>query len=206
MRYDDYVVTARRAIAGERDALDRVWRQHRGWLAAVVMARMPVEAELDDVMQEVAIAVIRSIHTLEDPQALQPWLRRVALNTVRTAGRRAASVRARTQPGLADTSPDAEARRDNQRQVQAAMRLIHTLPEHYREPLLLRAARGLTQRQIAKVLELPERTVETRLRRARRLLAEQCENTFEAEFDPRAAASRGDSRAQDSGNEVIDER
>ncbi len=170
------------------------------------MARMPVESELDDVMQEVAVAVIRSIHTLEDPQALKPWLRRVAINTVRTAGRRAASARARTQPDIADTSADADARRDKQREVQAAIRLIRTLPEHYREPLLLRAARGLTQRQIANVLELPERTVETRLRRARRLLAEQCEETDEAELDPRAAAARGDSRSQDHGNEVIDER
>jgi RNA polymerase sigma-70 factor (ECF subfamily) len=43
----------------------------------------------------------------------------------------------------------------------------------YREPLLLKAIEGLSQRQIAEVMGLSEEAVETRLARARRLLRER---------------------------------
>jgi RNA polymerase sigma-70 factor (ECF subfamily) len=49
------------------------------------------------------------------------------------------------------------------------------LPEHYREPLLLRAVRGMSYRQIADTLGVPITTVETRLARARRMLRDELE-------------------------------
>jgi RNA polymerase sigma-70 factor (ECF subfamily) len=56
-----------------------------------------------------------------------------------------------------------------------ALELSRNLPDEYREPLLLRAVRGLSYRQIADILSVPITTVETRLVRARRMLREQIE-------------------------------
>ena len=47
------------------------------------------------------------------------------------------------------------------------------LPEHYREPLVLRAVHHLRTRQIAEALGIPEATVDTRVARARRMLRDQ---------------------------------
>ena len=72
----------------------------------------------------------------------------------------------------------------------AAGRILHLargLPSQYSEPLLLRAVRGLSQREIAETLQLPETTVETRLARARRMLRDE----LDREGRPEAAASRG---------------
>ncbi len=179
----DPVFLAQRAVAGDREALEAVWRQHREWLAAVVMAHMPAEAELEDILQEIAVAVVRTIGSLKNPQAIRPWLRSVAINTVRTAGRRA-TIDRRNQPqsvrdDLLDqstfmssemTRQDAERSRH---QVREALALVRGLPEHYRETILLRAVRGLSQGHIAEVLGVPIKTVETRLRRARGMLTEQ---------------------------------
>jgi DNA-directed RNA polymerase specialized sigma24 family protein len=44
------------------------------------------------------------------------------------------------------------------------------MPAQYAEPLLLQAGQGLSQREIAEILDVPETTVETRLARARRML------------------------------------
>ena len=179
----DSVFLAQRAVAGDREALEVVWRQHREWLAAVVMAHMPAEAELEDILQEIAVAVVRTIGSLKNPQAIRPWLRSVAINTVRTAGRRATTER-RNRPqrvgdGLLDqstfmssemTNQDAERIKD---QVREALALTRGLPEHYREVILLRAVRGLSQGHIAEVLGISIKTVETRLRRARLMLTEQ---------------------------------
>ncbi len=68
------------------------------------------------------------------------------------------------------TSQDAERSKD---QVREALTLTRGLHEHYREVILLRAVRGLSQGYIAEVLGISIKTVETRLRRARLMLTEQ---------------------------------
>lgn len=179
----DPVFLAQRAVAGDREALEVVWRQHRKWMAAVVMAHMPAEAELEDILQEIAVAVVRTIGSLKNPQAIRPWLRSVAINTVRTAGRRATTERRNRPQNVGDACLDRSTfnssevtRQDAERsrhQVREALALVRGLPEHYRETILLRAVRGLSQAHIAEVLGVPIKTVETRLRRARLMLTEQ---------------------------------
>jgi predicted RNA polymerase sigma factor len=58
-------------------------------------------------------------------------------------------------------------------EAQRIMLLAESLPEGYREPLLLKAVHGMRTRQISEILDLPEATVDTRVSRARRMLREQ---------------------------------
>jgi len=167
--------------------LQALWREHRRWVAAVLLAHMPREAELDDLLQEVAVSVVQRIGELKDPGRFRWWLRTVAVNAARSAGRKA-SVRRRTMRPLGagdgghiDGAAEREARRreagaEANRALEMAMRLH---PE-YREPLLLRSVHGMTQRQIAEAMGVPETTVETRLARARRMLREEME--FESDL------------------------
>lgn len=168
--------------AGEIDAL---WREHRRWVAAVILAHMPRDADLEDLLQDVALLVVRSIHTLTDLRALRPWLRTIAVNTSRSAGRkRKVRMRLFREAEDLDAIDGGEggisaSQRENAAALERGRRLMEaaqTLPPAYREPLLLRAVRGLSQKQVAEMLDLPETTVETRLVRARRMLREQIEN------------------------------
>ena len=158
-----------------------LWSLHRRWVAAILLAHMPRDAELEDLLQEVAIRLVRSAHELKDPAAVRPWLRTVAINLARTAGRRK-KVRQTLQPEVIASRP----RRDDEREEpvsvgstreegRIAMQVARSLPEEYREPLLLRAVRGMSYRQIGDVLGVPVTTVETRLVRARRMVREEIE-------------------------------
>jgi RNA polymerase sigma-70 factor (ECF subfamily) len=154
----------------------RVWREHRRWVAAILLAHKPREADLDDLLQTVAVAVVRKIGDLRDPAAVKPWLRTVAINAARAAGRDVKRARrglrlVREQAdGDGATPAGAEAtQRDEARRL---MELARSLPDGYREPLLLRCVRGMSYRQIGEVLDLPETTVETRIARGRRMLRE----------------------------------
>ena len=60
-------------------------------------------------------------------------------------------------------------------EVQRMLSLAMELPETYREPLMLRAVRGLSSRQVGEILDLPIATVDTRVCRARRMLRELAE-------------------------------
>lgn len=162
--------------------IDALWREHRRWVAAVILAHMPRDADLEDLLQDVALLMVRSIHTLHDIHAIRPWLRTIAINRSRSAARkRKVRMRLVRETENPDTISGVEigsiaAEKDRQARLERGKRLIdaaQTLPPAYREPLLLRCVRGMSQKQVADVLDLPETTIETRLVRARRMIREQ---------------------------------
>ena len=73
-----------RAISGDSQALERLWEQHRRWSAAILLAHKPSDAELDDLLQDIAMTLVRKIHELRDPTLFKPWLRRLTINTAIT--------------------------------------------------------------------------------------------------------------------------
>lgn len=164
------------AIHGDRDALAALWEECRPWLAAVVAAHKPATAEVEDILQGVAQTLVEKIDQVRDERALKPWLRTVAVNAARLAGRKRAlrlahedELRARPAPEAHDDPAHAAL---GEQEHDSIARRVAALPEIYREPLLLRAVQGLSDRQIANILDLPASTVESRIARARRLLRE----------------------------------
>ena len=178
-----------RAIRGDRIAQQELWKAHRRWVAAIVLAHKPRSVEVDDLMQDVALKLVDKIETLRDPGAFRPWLRQIAINLCRGAARDLKptlhlAVTERSEAGDdawspggtagaigMPASPDTDdAAADRAEAARRLLQQVQTLPPEYREPLLLRCLRSLTYRQIGALLELPVTTVETRLARARRML------------------------------------
>lgn len=160
------------AAAGDHAALQELWRDHRAWLAVILAAHAPARTDVRDLLQEVALTMISKLDTLQDPDALRPWLRRIAVNIARSAGRRHRPMLRLAgdddEAGLTPAiDPDDAQRSESYRQIMGHMT---SLPIDYREPLMLRAIKGMSYRQIAEALELPVTTIETRIARARRML------------------------------------
>ena len=169
-----------RAMAGDRFALDGLWRAHRRFAAAVLLAHQPRTADLEDLLQDVAMKFVAQIHTLKSPGSFRPWLRTVARNVAMSHGRRQ-KVRSPFTT-LSDAEPvdpaHEQAVRDGsiRDQLEDLLRIVRGLHVDYREPLLMRSVQGLSQREIAEALDLPVTTIETRLARARRLLRRELSN------------------------------
>ena len=161
------------AIAGDSDALAALWTQHCPWIAAVILAVHGNSEQLDDTLQDVAVAIARDIGTLDSADSLRPWLRSIARNVAVAAIRResrqrrlAAHARAAQSNGTVRAAQD----NSDAEELAEMMRLISGLPEEYREPLLLRSAHAMPIAVIADILSLTPAAVETRLRRARAML------------------------------------
>lgn len=211
-----------RATEGDRTAMEAVWRANRGWLAGVVAAHAPRGADVEDLLQEVAATFVAKSREVRDALSLRGWLRTVAVNAARIAARsqrierRSLAQVAHALPGMRAERPDAilsgtrkaggiEAERVEAERVEAEelLALLREIPAIYAEPLLLQAVRGLSQRGIAELLEVPETTVETRLARGRRMLravaAEREGRSDSQGRDPqRADARSAESRSADS--------
>lgn len=171
-----------RATSGNGEAVQQLWQSHRRWVAAIVLAHMPREADLDDLLQDIAATFVRSVQELRTPGALRPWLRTVAINAARAEGRKktrrrhALETQAANDPGTfnRDETPDLTASTpDDADEAQWLLNLIAEMPESYREPLVLRCVRGMNYKAISELTGLPETTIETRIARGRRMLRER---------------------------------
>lgn len=166
------------AMRGDSEALSCLWRDHRRWVAAVLLAHLPGGVELEDLLQDVAVTFCANLHRLRDPRSFRSWLRSIAVNVAHSAGRRRV-VQKRVialRPLVDDTDPvDPATNRERQRQadkerLSAVLRILRAMHPDYREPMWLRAVAGLSQQAIADALSLPVTTIETRLSRGRRML------------------------------------
>jgi RNA polymerase sigma-70 factor (ECF subfamily) len=174
------------ALPGSADWLRTQWQEHRRWVAAILLAHKPAWADVDDLLQEVATALVRKGADLRDPHSVRPWLRTVAINAAHAAAR-AGNRRGRvlsldrdsdstgivSHLGLVSPPAQVEVREGGS----VLLRLAAKIPEGYREPLLLKAVQGMSYRQIGVVMGLPETTVETRIARARKMLRELAETS-----------------------------
>lgn len=168
------------ARTGDRGAIDRLWAGHQRWAMAVILAHRPRAAEIEDLLQEVAVRFVSRIDTLRDPESLRPWLRQIILNVCRGFARGHRAVATIDESGSGEgrgarnvplsAEPSAEQSVSGSDAARTLLEQALSLPPEYREPLLLRSLRSLSYQQIGELLELPVTTVETRLARARRML------------------------------------
>jgi RNA polymerase sigma-70 factor (ECF subfamily) len=152
----------RNAQRGDPAAMDELMRALAPYVTRVCGA-IALERG-DDAVQETFIAVLRSLRSLREPAALHGWVRRIAVReAVRTAGGGRAVA---TAPGvLAERAapvplPDLDTALD----VRAA---LAQLPPRHRAVLVLRDLDGLSEAEVASLLDVPEGTVKSRLHRAR---------------------------------------
>ncbi|MEZ6242500.1 MAG: sigma-70 family RNA polymerase sigma factor [Phycisphaerales bacterium] len=184
------------AIDGDRDALRRVWQEHRRWVAAILIAYKPKGADLDDLLQIVAVQLVRKLRELREPEAFRPWLRTVAINVARAEGRKTTRATPVLRLTRDEDAPPTDSGAPDPAQLEEAGRLLELasrLPDAYREPLLLRCLRGMSYRQIGAVMDLPETTIETRIARGRRMLRDMAlsgETPKDEETDAKTTKAR----------------
>jgi RNA polymerase sigma-70 factor, ECF subfamily len=129
--------------------------------------------EAEDVAQEAMLRAYRHFHRLRDRERFRAWLVRTAwrlsLDRIRSAGRRErrerAAIEERSEIGVESVAET----REFQRRLSAA---LDALPEKLRRVMVLAAIEGYNTSEVAKVLDLPEGTVKSRLHLARKQLAE----------------------------------
>ncbi len=167
------------AMRGDRDAMQKLWHAHRRWIAAVLLTHKPREVDLEDLLQEVAMTMVRKIHTIRESTNVRAWLRTVAINTARATARslnaRPKSVQSEITAECSDS--DAHESASTSEYAQKVLHCARQLPEIYREPLMLRTLHGFRSKEVAALLEIPPATVDTRVARARRMLREMISGT-----------------------------
>ncbi len=125
-------------------------------------------SDVDDAVQETLLIMTRRLRSLRVVAAFSGWLFRVVQRECRRLERRVFGLdpydEEKKQSWLA-IRPDATVRLD-------LISALESLPEHYREIILLRDFEGMTIREIGARLRLTTPAAKSRLRRGRQLVRE----------------------------------
>jgi RNA polymerase sigma-70 factor (ECF subfamily) len=166
-----------RLVDGDLDALGDLYVRH-GPLVRAALARFAPDiatAELDELTQEVFLELARVAGTFRGESRVITWLYGIAIRKARSYSRtRWTRKRIRAQHGD-ECSGVAIGRgeRSPERALlerEAALDALSRLPAAQREVVWLHAVEELKAREIALILGIKEKTVWTRLHRARRRL------------------------------------
>lgn len=167
-----------RAGSGDRQLLAESLLDHYfADIHRLALSILHDEDAADDVAQDTFIVALRQMGRYEPGTNLRAWLSTIAVNLCRDRlRRRRARSRWTALWSGGQRPPDSRARdmeaRHVRREANAALwQSVNALDEKHRLPVILRYANGLSIREVADVLNIPEGTVHSRLHHACKKLA-----------------------------------
>jgi RNA polymerase sigma-70 factor, ECF subfamily len=161
----------RDAQRGSDEAIERLFRSHwqRAHRAAYLVVRDTAAAE--DIAQESFLAAIRALDSFDRRRPFGPWLHRIVVNRAIDWSRARTLRREVSQPSDPSDSSEQEATTRGHYSPELESALWDLSVEH-RAVVVLRYLLEYTPGEIARMLELPRGTVNSRLRRALDRLAD----------------------------------
>jgi RNA polymerase sigma-70 factor (ECF subfamily) len=174
---DDAALVAR-ARDGDRVAFGELVSRHTRGAFAIARAYFASEADAEDAVQEAFVKAFRALDQLKDGRKFAGWLARITANTsldiLRSRSDKvsladfATSVALFPRLGQPPLTPAALASKTERAELLRAA--VGRLPEDKRVVIMLRYAGEMSYEEMARYLDVPVTTVETRLHRAKRAL------------------------------------
>lgn len=165
---EDHLV--RRAAGGDRAAFGELYSRFARAIHAILLARVRSH-EAEDLMQDVFLTAMSRLPQLRESASFSSWISTIARNRAYDYLRE----RRDSQP-LVDEIQDVRLQsRPAPPEAVSAMEAIRSLPEAYRETLLMRLVEGMTGPEIAQRTGLTHESVRVNLCRGMKMLREKIE-------------------------------
>lgn len=164
---------------GDRDAFAEIVRRYQTLVCSIAYARTGNLNSSEELAQETFVSAWNSITKLHEPSKLRQWLSGIVRNLANNHTRkRKRDVLAKAadidQTGLSDehtsNPPEMAIARE---EIDLLNRTLASLPEQYREPLVLFYREDQSVARVAELLELSTDNVKQRLSRGRKMLRDE---------------------------------
>lgn len=152
---------------GDRSAFGRLFALYNGMVHAIAIARVG-PGDADDIVQDVFLMAMKQLPSLRDESAFGGWLAAIARNRANGHHRAALHVDELPVEELPELSQ--QSTQEEEREARAVLMTIRTLPEAYRETLMMRLVEGMTGPEIAERTGLTPGSVRVNLHRGMDLL------------------------------------
>jgi RNA polymerase sigma factor (sigma-70 family) len=170
-------VLLRHSLSGDLNAFSAIVSRYQSLICSLAYSRTGNLSTSQDLAQDTFLTAWRNLNSLSDARNLKAWLCGILRNLSASAYRSEHKHEA-----LPDTltSPDnPEATAVSQQEESLLWQTLSTLPENYREPLILFYRNDCSITEVATQLDLSEDTVRQRLSRGRALLRQELTTLIE---------------------------
>src|ERR1051326_4134700 len=157
-------VLVKPVCSGDRDGFPRLYDLYAPLVHGILLSRVP-RAEVDDLVQDIFFHAFKKLHTLREAAAFAPWIAMIARN-------RAVDFHRRSRETV-EINDDLRGSESHESRANEILELIRSLPEAYRETLVLRLVEGMTGPEIAVRTGLTAASVRVNLHRGMKLLREK---------------------------------
>ncbi len=192
----DEATLIERVKNGDQQAFEDLVSRYENKVYRLAIKLTRNETLAEEVMQEVFLKIYEKIGTFRGESALSSWIYRIAANAcfaklnLEKRHQHADLEEAMPQAEIAllerqDSTPEAPDRPLLTNEALSVIsRAIERLPEDFRIVLTLRDVEGMSNEEVARVLELSVPAVKSRLHRARLLLRKKLARYFERQVFP----------------------
>ncbi|HEX5220850.1 MAG TPA: RNA polymerase sigma factor SigZ [Verrucomicrobiae bacterium] len=173
--------------------LERIWHEFAVKLGQFIRSRVADPATAEDILQDVFVKIQKQLSGLQDPAKLEGWIYLIARNAIIDHYR----TRKETVE-VPESLPVEPAANDGEiEELKASFRrMIYSLPEPYREAIVLTELEGLTQQELATRLGISLSGAKSRVQRGRAQLKRMLDECCTFEFDRRGKVIDCEPRAQ----------
>jgi RNA polymerase sigma-70 factor (ECF subfamily) len=161
----------RAARNGDSGAFGRIYENFAAMVHGILLTRVRPR-EVPDLVQDVFLSALRGLRGLEEPENVGAWLASIARNRA-LDWQRAAPAKADVGADFDPPDPRSGEPDEEREQARAALEAVRSLPEAYRETLVLRLCEGLSGPEIAQRCGLTHGSVRVNLHRGMKLLRER---------------------------------
>jgi len=158
------VTLVRAVLQGDREGFAQLYDLYAPLVHGILLARVP-RVEVDDLVQDIFLHAFKKLHTLRDGSAFGPWIAMIARN-------RAVDFHRRSKETV-EINDELRGSSTHDSRAAEILELIRSLPDAYRETLVLRLVEGMTGPEIAARTGLTAASVRVNLHRGMKLLRER---------------------------------
>ena len=167
---DGTLVSAARA--GDRSAFDMLYARYARMVHGILLCRVPPR-EVDDLVQEVFLLALKKLHSLRDIARFGAWLSTITRNRANDYYRKSNSAERPMEPEMEERAESRTNDHVAEQEAAVTLAVLRTLPETYREPLMLRLVEGMTGPEIAARIGMTHGSVRVNLHRGMQMLREK---------------------------------
>lgn len=161
----------------ERDALEKIYQENLDWMLKTAFYFLKNNEDAEDVIQEVFVGLVKN--KTEIPLESEERLRAYLFICVRNAAFALSKKRNWDTNVSNDFLENLSTKEDMQESLikrdfyNVVLAYINAMPPKYKDVLVLNVLYGKSSHKIAKILNIPKKTAESRLTRAKHLLNKQ---------------------------------
>ncbi|NDV63410.1 sigma-70 family RNA polymerase sigma factor [Puniceicoccales bacterium CK1056] len=166
-------------LEGDRESFARIVERYQRLLCSLAFSATGDLSKSEDIAQDAFVTAWQQLGKLREPEKLRSWLSGIVRNRIRRTWRSAErdpvalSEGEETIPNLASGENCAAGEAMEKEEQQLLWKALQSVPERYREPLVLYYREEHSVKAVAASLDLTESAVKQRLTRGRALLKQK---------------------------------